>query len=389
GTPLKYVGQKKRESNKIVEKEQKTPSTPKKGRRSSKIVQERLGDGADSKTLPPIIQDVTTQQTDDTLVLREMDDVLNVTAPNNGGLDESLDENDDVTETPEKQNTGVESIAATPTPAFVQRIAGTPGILKKVDSPSTAEKKLRRVHFGGTLENNALDVTTDDPLKAITSNDLIPVSPKGIVKRATPRRPFFHLQTTVDQVSKVAALPNESIAASPVKSEADAATFTDDEPIFPRLADCQESIGRIVGRLLPLSSTNGAIAARKSLEAQGIVKICDLASKSRREVSLLNIKKPRIETALRTLSQFARDHFKAETSPIKVISESTQESLLEPVEVQEDVVLEALEQSGTATSFTVVISESSEGVYCAFAFHLNSTPGAREDVSAMGHQGPG
>ncbi|KAK6031489.1 hypothetical protein OSTOST_02359, partial [Ostertagia ostertagi] len=144
-TPLKYVGQKKRESNKIVEKEQKTPSTPKKGRRSSKIVQERLGDGADSKTLPPIIQDVTTQQTDDTLVLREMDDVLNVTAPNNGQR----------------------SIAATPTPAFVQRIAGTPGILKKVDSPSTAEKKLRRVHFGGTLENNALDVTTDDPLKAI------------------------------------------------------------------------------------------------------------------------------------------------------------------------------------------------------------------------------
>ncbi|KAK6055128.1 hypothetical protein COOONC_07364 [Cooperia oncophora] len=267
----------------------------------------------------PPAQEATVPQSDEALVLREIDEVLNVKELADPSLDESLeekDEDDGVKKTPEKQNMGAEKIASTPTPAFVQRIASTPGILKKVDSPSTAEKKLRRVHFGGDTENKERDAITDDAVKAIASDDLIPVSPKGIVKRATPRRPFFHLQTTAEQVTKVAALPNESVAASPVKSEADAATCADDEPIFPRLADCQESIGRIVGRLLPISSTNGAIAARKSLEAQGIVRICDLASKSRREVSLLNIKKPRIETAFRTLSQFARDHLKSETSPV-------------------------------------------------------------------------
>ncbi|KAK6042565.1 hypothetical protein COOONC_19930, partial [Cooperia oncophora] len=195
--------------------------------------------------------------------------------------------------------------------------------------------------------------------KAIASDDLIPVSPKGIVKRATPRRPFFHLQTTAEQVTKVAALPNESVAASPVKSEADAATCADDEPIFPRLADCQESIGRIVGRLLPISSTNGAIAARKSLEAQGIVRICDLASKSRREVSLLNIKKPRIETAFRTLSQFARDHLKSETSPVTGRIKQ-QDLLVESVEILEEVVLESPDENVADASITVAISEIDE-----------------------------
>uniref|UniRef100_A0A7I4YPC4 Rif1_N domain-containing protein n=1 Tax=Haemonchus contortus TaxID=6289 RepID=A0A7I4YPC4_HAECO len=367
--PSKYVAQKRRESIKITEKEKRTLQSPStKIRESSgKVVDEELPkELSDPKTPPPLSQEEIAQQNNETPILREIDEVLNVIDSKSRSADGSSDEKNletAVTETPEKQNTETEKIAATPIHTLVQKISGTPGILKKVDSPSTAEKKFRRVHFGDALENNEPHAVNDDPVKVITADDHIPVSPKGVMKKTTPRRPFFHLQTTFEQVSKVAALPNESIAASPVKSEADSASSADDEPIFPRLADCQESIGRIVGRLLSISSTSSAIAARKSLEAQGIVKICDLASKSRREVSLLNIKKPRIETAFRTLSQFAREHLKTDTTPTLVQeSPSKQESSAEPVEVQEDVDLEFLRQNPTvpAASTTVAIPENSE-----------------------------
>ncbi|VDO24089.1 unnamed protein product [Haemonchus placei] len=367
--PSKYVAQKRRESIKITEKEKRTLQSPstKIKESSGKVVDEEIPKELSApKTPPPLSQEEIAQQNNETPILREIDEVLNVIDSKRRSADGSSDEKNletAVTETPEKQNTETEKIAATPIHTLVQKISGTPGILKKVDSPSTAEKKLRRVHFGDALENNEPHAVNDDPVKVIALDDHIPVSPKGVMKKPTPRRPFFHLQTTFEQVSKVAALPNESIAASPVKSEADSASSADDEPIFPRLADCQESIGRIVGRLLSISSTSSAIAARKSLEAQGIVKICDLASKSRREVSLLNIKKPRIETAFRTLSQFAREHLKSDTTPTLVQdSLSKQESLTEPVEVQEDVDLEFLRQNSTvpAASTTVAIPENSE-----------------------------
>nr|CDJ81787.1 Hypothetical protein CBG00443 [Haemonchus contortus] len=367
--PSKYVAQKRRESIKVTEKEKRTLQSPSRKIKepSGKVVDEEIPKKlSDPKTPPPSTQEEIAQQNNETPILRGIDEVLNVIDSKSRSAHGCSDEKNletAVTETPEKQNAETEKIAATPIQNFVQKISGTPGILKKVDSPSTAEKKFRRVHFGDALENNEPHAVNDDPVKMIATDDTIPVSPKGVMKKTTPRRPFFHLQTTFEQVSKVAALPNESIAASPVKSEADSASSADDEPIFPRLADCQESIGRIVGRLLSISSTSSAIAARKSLEAQGIVKICDLASKSRREVSLLNIKKPRIETAFRTLSQFAREHLKPDPTPTLVQdSPSKQEPLAEPVEVQEYVDLEFLRQNPTvpAASTTVAIPENSE-----------------------------
>ncbi|KAK5973777.1 hypothetical protein GCK32_001033 [Trichostrongylus colubriformis] len=365
-TPSKYIDQKKRAIGRSAEKERKTPSasTPKSRRRPSISPEKEVAEECTDlkKPLPPT-QEATAQQSHEALVLREIEDVLSGSKSNTTGLDESLDEEDEevaASKTPEKQIMEAGRIAATPTPAVVQRIASTPGILKKVDSPSTAEKKLRRVHFGAAMENSSSNMLDDD-MKAIKDDDIIPVSPREIVKKATPRRPFFPLQTAVEQVTKIAALPNESTAASPIKTEADSASSADDEPIFPRLVDCQESIGRIVGRLLPISSTNGAVTARKSLEAKGIIKICDLASMSRREVSLLNIKKPRIETVLRTLSQFARDHLKSEASPEKYQdSVSKQELLEEVVEVHEEITMALIKEPSSSVSFTVPIFNISE-----------------------------
>ncbi|WKY08598.1 hypothetical protein Q1695_007827 [Nippostrongylus brasiliensis] len=358
-TPSKYVAQKRRESTKLAEADQKTPAggTPKKGRLLKKTPLKELMEKCEEKTEPAVEkQPDISNQADDDLVLREIDEILNE-KPTSTSLDDSLDEKDKelVTETPEKQpdeeslmetpvkeNPAFEKIAATPTIPFVQRIAGTPGILKKVDSPSTAEKKLRRVHFGAALDGDTTDTSAGDFDRSKPVDDLISSSPKGFLKKITPRRPFVHLQATVvEQVSKIAAAPSGNSAASPVKTEADTVVSADDEPIYPRLADCQESIGRIVGRLLPISSTTGAISARKALEVQGVVKICNLASMSRREVSLLNIKKPRIDTAIRALSQFAKDYFKPE--PVSV---AEQEELDVPlVQDQTEMVKESASSS--------------------------------------------
>lgn len=69
--------------------------------------------------------------------------------------------------------------------------------------------QLRRVHFGETMENavsDAANAPTDELDKAKITDDLIPASPKATLKRATPRRPFFHLQTSVEQVWILAAV---------------------------------------------------------------------------------------------------------------------------------------------------------------------------------------
>ncbi|VDL73707.1 unnamed protein product [Nippostrongylus brasiliensis] len=285
-TPSKYVAQKRRESTKLAEADQKTPAggTPKKGRLLKKTPLKELMEKCEEKTEPAVEkQPDISNQADEDLVLREIDEILNE-EPTSTSLDDSLDEL--VTETPEKQpdeeslmetpvkeNPTFEKIAATPTLPFVQRIAGTPGILKKVDSPSTAEKKLRRVHFGAALDGDTTDTSAGDFDRSKSVDDLISSSPKEFLKKITPRRP--------------------------------------------------------------------AISARKALEVQGVVKICNLASMSRREVSLLNIKKPRIDTAIRALSQFAKDYFKPE--PVSV---AEQEELDVPlVQDQTEMVKESASSS--------------------------------------------
>uniref|UniRef100_A0A0K0D6J5 Rad51 domain-containing protein n=1 Tax=Angiostrongylus cantonensis TaxID=6313 RepID=A0A0K0D6J5_ANGCA len=101
-----------------------------------------------------------------------------------------------------------------------------------------------------------------------------------------------------------------------VKIEVESTSVDNDGPIFPLLADCEESIGRIVGRLLSFSTATGALAARKSLEAKGIVQIGHLATLKRHEVLQLSIKKPRIETAIRALSHFARSYTKSDPTSV-------------------------------------------------------------------------
>ncbi|VDM73880.1 unnamed protein product, partial [Strongylus vulgaris] len=187
------------------------------------------------------------------------------------------------------------------TPSLVQRIAGTPGILKKMDSPSTAEKKLRRVHFDNSLESNIAKANSDGIDKGFSLDEPIPASPKGILKSPAPRRPFANVQLTEEKASTTPSLDNNP---SPDKSE----TNLDDEPLFVDLMDCQESIAKVINKLVPISTNIGSITLRKTLEARGIVQIRHLACMTRREVAALNIKKPRVETAMKALAQFARDY---------------------------------------------------------------------------------
>ncbi|VDP09687.1 unnamed protein product [Heligmosomoides polygyrus] len=235
-TPTKYLGLKRREVSKSFDKDQKTPqeATPKKVRQTKKTpLKNMIGTDAEPKQGRQESQENNVEQADDMVALREIDEVLTAKEPGCASLDESLDEKDQeqetvaqtpekesgtVTQTPEKQNEAPGIIAATPTIPFVQRIAGTPGILKKIDSPSTAERKLRRVHFGETMENavsDAANAPTDELDKAKITDDLIPASPKATLKRATPRRPFFHLQTSVEQAPEPTA---ESMEVSEVIS---------------------------------------------------------------------------------------------------------------------------------------------------------------------------
>ncbi|ETN73151.1 hypothetical protein NECAME_13609, partial [Necator americanus] len=191
--------------------------------------------------------------------------------------------------------------------------------LKTLPPSPFIKKSLRRVHFDNGFENTTEDFapkTLGDVIKT-SAEEQFPPSPKSVLKVVTPRRPFAYLQMAEDKISVASPVvpQSDNNGTSPVKSEAD----LDDQPLFPELMECQESIVKVVGKLLPISTTTGSITLRKTLEARGILQIRHLAAMTRREISALNIKKPRVETTLKALSQFARD--RAPTPKITVIKE--------------------------------------------------------------------
>ncbi|VDK56193.1 unnamed protein product, partial [Cylicostephanus goldi] len=236
--------------------------------------------------------------------LREIQDVLVPQASADDSFDEQLpgDNTDSLVTTAQNMEINENTSATTNSmnPSVLQRIAGTPGILKKIDSPSTAEKKFRRVHFGSSFEEPELNSGSDD--KAPSIEELFPASPKGVLKSPGTRRPFANVQATEVLIT---SSPSVDKTESPRKN--DEAT-SEEQPIFPDLSECQEPIAKIVSRLSVTSTNTGSITLRKTLEARGILQIRHLACMSRREVALLNIKKPRVETAVKALAQFARDY---------------------------------------------------------------------------------
>ncbi|KIH60534.1 hypothetical protein ANCDUO_09217 [Ancylostoma duodenale] len=280
GTPTKYVAKKRRSIVKSAEKEKShRPLKTSKAMEAAKSVGEGKEEIAKAES---VIENEEMQP------LPEIGDVL--ATQGSRDPEKKSDESGDV-KTSEKSTEEAEKVATAMTPLVVRRLAGTPGILKKVNSPSTAEKKLRRVHFGNSFENNAEDATStiiEDAEKALSIDEQFPPSPKGTLKVITPRRPFAHVQPAEEKTSTTTPLEKED--PSPVKSEAD----LDDLPIFTELMECQESIVKIVGKLVPVSTNTGSITLRKTLEARGIVQIRHLASMSRREIAALNIKRPRL-----------------------------------------------------------------------------------------------
>ncbi|KAK6752337.1 hypothetical protein RB195_003638 [Necator americanus] len=321
GTPTKYVARKRRSLLKSAEKEK-----PRRMSRGSKVRLSTVEDATQTVDELEKLGDVAevrcaVNHEEDMLPLREIGEVLTTLEPMN--LDEELcgqNKAYEADESPEKVTGDSEKVASAVTPSVIQRITGTPGILKKANSPSTAEKKLRRVHFDNGFENTTEDFaskTLGDVIKT-SAEEQFPSSPKSVLKVVTPRRPFAHLQMAKDKISLTSPVvpQSDNNGTSPVKSEAD----LDDQPLFPELMECQESIVKVVGKLLPISTTTGSITLRKTLEARGILQIRHLAAMTRREISALNIKKPRVETTLKALSQFARD--RAPTPKITVIKEA-------------------------------------------------------------------
>ncbi|KAL6737161.1 hypothetical protein Aduo_010830 [Ancylostoma duodenale] len=319
GTPTKYVAKKRRSIVKSAEKEKShRPLKTSKAMEAAKSVGEGKEEIAKAES---VIENEEMQP------LPEIGDVL--ATQGSRDPEKKSDESGDV-KTSEKSTEEAEKVATAMTPLVVRRLAGTPGILKKVNSPSTAEKKLRRVHFGNSFENNAEDATStiiEDAEKALSIDEQFPPSPKGTLKVITPRRPFAHVQPAEEKTSTTTPLEKED--PSPVKSEAD----LDDLPIFTELMECQESIVKIVGKLVPVSTNTGSITLRKTLEARGIVQIRHLASMSRREIAALNIKRPRVETTLKALAQFARDYIPPANKPLfKAVSVPEAEAAAVPSE---------------------------------------------------------
>ncbi|VDM61607.1 unnamed protein product [Angiostrongylus costaricensis] len=233
------------------------------------------------------------------LVLREIEDVLNVREPLNTSIEES-DTNDidrDISRTPEKESSAAKKMEDVLEPTIVERIIGTPGILKTVKTPSTSERKPRRVHFDEAMENrcSAVKPVVNVEVGEIgVAEEQFPASSEATSKQSTPRKPFSHLQPAIAEES-VEMLATVHDAVPLVRSEVEFTSSVDiNGPIFPLLAD----------------------SARKSLEARGIVQIRHLAALTRHEVSLLNIRKPRIETAIRALSHFARTYTKSDPTSV-------------------------------------------------------------------------
>ncbi|KAJ1346186.1 DNA-binding protein rif1 [Parelaphostrongylus tenuis] len=218
---------------------------------------------------------------DDGLVLREIEDVLVVRESSDANMSK-LDTNGvDMDTPPTSLEENMEDVS---TPSFIQKLIGTPGILKKANSPSTSEKKCRRVHFCAAIENRspAYQRVNGEVGGVVVSEKQFPTPSKIASGQLTPRRPFSHVQPA--QAESVETLPNIHSAASPVRSQMDfGSSVDDDQPIFPSLANCEESIARIVGRLLPIYTNAGALTTRKSLEAKGVVQIRHLATMTRRE----------------------------------------------------------------------------------------------------------
>ncbi|EPB70965.1 hypothetical protein ANCCEY_09949 [Ancylostoma ceylanicum] len=350
GTPTKYVAKKRRSIVKNTEKEK----TRRQSRTSTVNVEvvEVAKIAADVEGSKEVIKDKNAVESEEMQPLPEIEDVL--TNQGSRDLDGKSRESGNAM-TSEKNSEDAEKVATAMTPSLVQRLGGTPGILKKVNSPSTAEKKLRRVHFDNNFENNAADSAStiiEEADKVSTIDEQFPASPKGTLKVITPRRPFAHVQPAEEKTATTTSLEKDD--PSPVKIEGD----SEDLPIFADLMECQESIAKIVGKLVPVSTNTGSITLRKTLEARGIVQIRHLASMSRREIAALNIKRPRVETTLKALTQFARDYvppankplFKAasvpETETAAVPSEEPPAVLPEGIVEEENAVIENAHPDG-------------------------------------------
>ncbi|CAJ0603706.1 unnamed protein product [Cylicocyclus nassatus] len=301
GTPMKYVAKNRRRSLKSTTKNHATSKLC--TREADDAITE---DATASREQNSKISDTdsASESLDDLTPLREIQDVLVSQASADESFDEQLpgDATDSVVTTSKNVETNENTSATTNAmnPSVLQRVAGTPGILKKIDSPSTAEKKFRRVHFGNSFEEPALNNGTSEKTPSIEGP--FPASPKGVLKSPGARRPFANVQPTEEKV--LLSNPSQNISGSPRNND----DANSEDQIFPDLSECQEPIAKIVSRLSLTSTNTGSITLRKTLEARGILEIRHLACLSRREVAGLNIKKPRVETAVKALAQFARDH---------------------------------------------------------------------------------
>ncbi|KJH48913.1 hypothetical protein DICVIV_04942 [Dictyocaulus viviparus] len=319
-TPIKYVGAIKKSVTKNMKTVEEVLQLQSKSTYASPIplneveyiTNESQNDPEMDKS-SSLVKGDSSVTTSDLLTSNAIEDALIVEDTFNSKTEEEVDTKDssiNAVKTPERHNGISGQMSDILTAPVIQRI-GTPGILKKVNSPSTAEKKLRRVHFGESIEN---EISVSAPTasggvnRTIVADEQISSSPR-ISKQSTTKIPFVHMHRFGEQELGPSS-PTSDVTMSPMKLETTSSNSIDDEPIFPRLADCEESIGRVVGKLLSISTANGALTARKSLEAKGIIQIRHLATMSRREVLMLNIKKPRIDTVIRALSQFARDYSK-------------------------------------------------------------------------------
>uniref|UniRef100_A0A0K0D0P5 WAPL domain-containing protein n=1 Tax=Angiostrongylus cantonensis TaxID=6313 RepID=A0A0K0D0P5_ANGCA len=139
----------------------------------------------------------------DVLVLRRIEDVLNVRKPLNTSIEE-MDVNDidmGVSRTPQKESSAAKKVEDVLAPTIAERIIGTPGILKTVKAPSTSERKLRRVHFDEAMENRFSDVK---PVVNVEVGETEvaedPALSEATPKQSTPRKPFSHLQPAIGEV---------------------------------------------------------------------------------------------------------------------------------------------------------------------------------------------
>ncbi|CAI4229594.1 unnamed protein product [Auanema sp. JU1783] len=158
------------------------------------------------------------------------------------------------------------------TPSTVRVIEShTPGILKKLNSPSTSERKRLRVHFHDISSIN---------------NEL--------------------LSSTIRSVSNVTA--NLEMEDSVPEEQSDIA-------VFPELKDSDEPITKIFLKLLPITAM-GSSFLKGALKKQGVHTVGDLAKLSKKKVNSLPIRLPRVQTVINVLESFLANTRPAMAPPI-------------------------------------------------------------------------